>query len=160
MDGMQMISSNDWQDIYRIKDVYLFVVNKFVEANDMGTIYTVPKNYYKRVDQKAKGKLWILTRPVKRYGGYKNYELLEYNEENGEFPVGTVFYNGKPVQKTDYPCRYDCFIRAAWDCLHNGLEDWKIISEQVQKITKKYLKDGKEPEKQYEIITEKNNEAI
>lgn len=139
MDELQMISSSDWQDCYRIMDGYLFVVNKFVEVDDMRTTYTIPKNYYRRVDQKAKGKLWILTRPIKRYGGYKNYELLEPNEENGEFPVGTVFYNEKPVRKTDDPRAYDCFVKASWNCLHNDLKDWKMISEQIQKIIKKYL---------------------
>ena len=141
MDELQMISSSDWQDCYRIMDGYLFVVNKFVEVDDMRTTYTIPKNYYKRVEQKAKGKLWILTRPVKRYGGYKDCELLEPNEENGEFPIGTVFYNEKPVRKTDDPHAYDYFVKASWNCLHNGLEDWRIISEQIQKITKKYLED-------------------
>lgn len=135
------MSSSDWQDCYRIMDGYLFVVNKFVEVDDMGTTYTIPKNYYRRIDQKAKGKLWILTRPVKRYGGYKNYELLEPNEENGEFPVGTVFYNEKPVRKTDNPHAYDCFVKASWNCLHNYLEDWEMISEQIQKIAKKYLEE-------------------
>lgn len=76
MDELQIIASNDWQDCYRIMDGYLFIVNKFVEIDDMGTTYTIPENYYKKVDQKAKGKLWILTRPVKRYGGYKDCELL------------------------------------------------------------------------------------
>jgi hypothetical protein len=141
MDELQMISSSDWQDCYRIMDGYLFVVNKFVEVDDMRTTYTIPKNYYRRVDQKAKGKLWILTRPIKRYGGYKNYELLEPNEENGEFPVGTVFYNEKPVRKTDDPHAYDCFVKASWNCLHNYLEDWEMISEQIQKIIKKYLEE-------------------
>ena len=50
MDELQMISSNDWQDCYRIMDGYLFVVNKFVEVDDMGTTYTIPKNYYRKVD--------------------------------------------------------------------------------------------------------------
>lgn len=143
MDELQMISSSDWQDCYRIMDGYLFVVNKFVEVDDMRTTYTIPKNYYKRVEQKAKGKLWIPTRPVKRYGGYKDCELLEPNEENGEFPIGTVFYNEKPVRKTDDPHAYDCFVKASWNCLHNDLVDWKIISEQIQKITERYLEDNK-----------------
>lgn len=142
MDELQMISSNDWQDCYRIMDGYLFVVNKFVEIDDMGTTYTILKNYYRRVDQKAKCKLWILTRSVKRYGGYSDDGLLEFNEENGEFPIGTVFYNEKPVRKTDNPHAYDCFVKASWNCLHNDLEDWKIISEQMQKITKIYLEDN------------------
>ena len=91
MDELQMIFSSDWQDCYRIMDGYLFVVNKFVEVDDMRTTYTIPKNYYRRVDQKAKGKLWILTRPVKRYGGYKNYELLEPNEENPNDGVVRIY---------------------------------------------------------------------
>ncbi len=139
MDALQIISSNEWQDCYKIMDGYLFVVNKFVEADDKGTTYTIPKNYYKRVDQKAKGKLWILTRPVKCYGGYSDDGLLQPDEENGKFPIDTVFYNEKPVEKINNPYWYDCFIRASWNRLHSDLEDWKIISEVIQKITEKYL---------------------
>ena len=144
MTKLQMISSNDWQDCYRIMDGYLFVVNKFVEIDDMGTTYTIPKNYYQKVDQKAKGKLWILTRPVKRYGGYKDCELLEPNEENGEFPIGTVFYNEKPVKKIDSPYWYDCFVRAAWDNLHWNVKSWEIISGKIHEITKRYLEEKRE----------------
>ena len=50
MTELQMISSSDWQDYYRIMDGYLFVVNKFVEVDDMKTTYTIPKNYYRKVD--------------------------------------------------------------------------------------------------------------
>ncbi len=141
MNELQIISSNEWQDCYRIMDGYLFVVNKFVEADDKGTTYVIPKNYYKRVDQKAKGKLWILTRPVKRYGGYSDDGLLEPDEENGEFPIGTVFYNEKPVEKTDSPYWYDCFVRASWDNLHWNVKGWEIISEKIQKIIKLYLEE-------------------
>ena len=81
----------------------MFIVNKFVKMDDRGSTYMIPRNYYKKVDRKAKGKLWVLTRPVKRYGGYSEDGLLEYDEENGEFPIGTVFYNGYPVEKTDNP---------------------------------------------------------
>ena len=143
MDELRMISSNDWQDCYRIMDGYLFVVNKFVEVDGMGTTYTIPQNYYKKVACKAKGKLWILTRPVKRYGGYSDDGLLEPDEENGEFPIGTVFYNEKPVKKTDDVYSYDCFVRASWNCLHGNLKDWKIISEVIKKIIQKYLEDEK-----------------
>lgn len=57
MNELQMILSSDWQNCYRIMDGYLFVVNKFVEVDDMRTTYTIPKNYYRRVDQKVKGEL-------------------------------------------------------------------------------------------------------
>lgn len=139
MNELEIVSSNDWQDCYRIMDGYLFVVNKFVEIDDKGSTYTIPKNYYKKAEQKTKGKLWILTRPVKRYGGYSDDGLLEINEENGEFPIGTVFYNEKPVKKTNDPYWYKCFVRASWNCLHGDLKDWEIISDSIQKITKKYL---------------------
>ncbi len=142
MDEIEMVSSNDWQDCYKIMDGYLFVINKFVEIDDRGLTYRIPKNYYKKVDRKSKGKLWILTRPVKRYGGYSDDGLLEFNEENGEFPIGTVFYNEKPVKKTDDPYLYDCFVRASWNCLHGDLKDWEIIFDTIQKITKKYLCEG------------------
>lgn len=138
---LEMILANEWQDCYKIMDGYLFVVNKFVEIDDRGTTYTIPKNYYKKVDQKAKGKLWILTRPVKRYGGYSDDGLLEPYEENGEFPIGTVFYNEKPVEKINNPFWYDCFVRVAWNNLHWNVKSWKIISEKIQKITKGYLED-------------------
>lgn len=136
-----MVSSNEWQDCYRILEGYLFVVNKFVKIDDRGTNYTIPRNYYKKIDPNAKGKLWILTRPVKCYGGYSEDGLLEYNEENGEFPVGTIFYNEVPVEKTDNPYCYDCFVRAAWNCSHGNLYDWQMISEAIEKITKKYLEE-------------------
>lgn len=151
MDEIEIISSSEWQDCYRIMDGYLFVVNKFVKIDDKGTTYTIPKNYYKKVDHKAKGKLWILTRPVKRYGGYSDEGLLEPNEENGEFPVGTVFYNEIPVKKTDNPYWYDCFVRASWNCLHGNLKDWEIISEELQKITKLYMEEEKNDKKEKSI---------
>lgn len=117
----------------------MFVVNKFVKMDDMGTTYTVPRNYYKKVDCNAKGKLWILTRPVKRYGGYSVDGLLELDEENGEFPIGTVFYNEVPVKKTNNLCYFDCFVRASWNDLHRNIESWKIISEEIKKITNLYI---------------------
>lgn len=42
MEELQMIASSDWQDCYRIMNEYLFVVNKFVEVDDMKTAYTIP----------------------------------------------------------------------------------------------------------------------
>lgn len=143
MRELELISSNEWQDRYRIMEGYLFVVNKFRELETMGETYTIPKNYYKRIDPKIKGKLWILTRPVKRYGGYSynNEGLLEPDDENGEFPIGTVFYNDKPVENVTDPKLYDCFVRASYDNLHNGLYRWGTIAKEIKKITEKYLEN-------------------
>ncbi|WP_143318734.1 hypothetical protein [Clostridium sp. HBUAS56010] len=135
---MDVVYANEWQDCYRIIDGYLFIVNKFIEMDDLGSTYIIPKNYYKKVAKGIKGNLWILTRPVKRYGGRSQEGLLEQDEENGEFPIGTVFYNETPVRKTDNPYQYDCFGRASWNCLHGDLEYWKIISEEIKKVVDLY----------------------
>ena len=135
---MYVVSANEWQDCYRIIDGYLFIVNKFIEVDDLGSTYIIPKNHYKKVAKGIKGNLWILTRPVKRYGGRSQEGLLEQDEENGEFPIGTVFYNEIPVRKTDNPYQYDCFARASYNCLHGDLEYWKIITEEIEKIVNLY----------------------
>lgn len=135
---MDIISANEWQDCYRIIEGYLFIVNKFIRVDDLDSTYIIPKNYYKKLGKGIKGNLWILTKPVKRYGGRSREGLLEQDEENGEFPIGTVFYNEMPVRKTDNPYQYDCFARASYNCLHGDLEYWKIISEEIEKIVNLY----------------------
>lgn len=79
--------------------------------------------------------MWILTRPVKRYGGYSDDGLLEPYEENGEFPIGTVFYNEKPVEKINNPYWYDCFVRVAWNNLHwNVFNKLKKVGKDIENI--------------------------
>ena len=131
---MEIISSNEWQDCYRIMDGYLFVVNKFREKEMYGVTYKIPPNYYKKLGPNVKGKLWILTRPVKYYDG-------DDHEENAEFPVGSVFYEERPVEKIDNPYFFACFPRTAYNNLCGNIKYWDNIAREIQNITSLYMDD-------------------
>lgn len=138
---MEIVSSNDWQDCYRIVDGYLFVVNKFREKEMYGITYKIPRNYYKKVSPNANGRLWILTRPVKYYGGYNHEGMLERDEENAEFPVGSVFYEERPVEKIDNPYFFKCFSRISYNNLYGSIKYWDNIAKEIQKIMSLYMDD-------------------
>lgn len=144
MDSLEIVSSNEWQDCYRIVGGYLFIVNKFVRAEYMGTTYKIPRNYYKKVGSNVKGKLWILTRPVKRYGGYSENGLLEPYEENGEFPVGTVFYNEEPVEITENIYRFEFIVKAAWNNMCGSFRYLENIANKTKQIVDIYTEKYQE----------------
>lgn len=136
----ELISTNEYQDCYRITDGFLFVVNKFIIDN-MDVLekrYEIPKNYYRKMNKGVKDDLWILIKPVK-------YWYLEIDENGNdselesEFPIGTVFYNNKPVIKMSNPDWWDCSIRAVWGYNHGGCGYWLQISEEINKIMKMYV---------------------
>ncbi len=138
---MEIISSNEWQDCYRIVEGYLFIVNKFREKEMCGATYKIPRNYYKKVSPNSKGRLWILTRPVKYYGGYNHEGKLKWNEENGEFPVGSVFFEERPVEKIDNPYFFNCYPRAAYNNLCGSIKYWDNNAKEIQKIMNLYMDD-------------------
>lgn len=138
---MEVVATNEWQDVYRITDGYLFIVNKFREKEMYGATYKIPRNYYKKVSPNVSGRLWILTRPVEYYGGYGDDGELEWNEKNGEFPVGSVFYEERPIQKIDNPYFFNCFPRAAYNNLHGSIKYWDSIAREIQRIMSLYMDD-------------------
>lgn len=96
---MQVVCESDYQDIYRIKDGVLLVVNKF-----------------KLIDYSDKTDRWVsIHRSLVKWGKYKkgcqdHLKILKkdyYDEWSGiTIPKGTVLYCGTPVEletdKTQY----------------------------------------------------------
>lgn len=86
-DQMELLANTEYQDLYRISDGVLLVVNKFIDIHE---------NHIVRVYDKGRNK---------RYGhGTKSWlNVLNQNQTdwNGVFvPKGTVTYCGTPVKPT------------------------------------------------------------
>ena len=90
---MQIVIETEYQDIYRIADGVLFVVNKFI-----------PINYY----PKFSGKIYLHTPKTGRYNKKcQNYltvlkEDFVYSrwDQSITIPKGTILYRGLSVQAT------------------------------------------------------------
>ena len=137
---IEVVSTNEYQDVYRVIPGYLFIVNKFITDKRFldGRHYEIPRNYYKKLSGKVKEDLCILTRSVKCFGGYCDDGELEYDDPNGEFPIGTVFYKGVPVVKTDNPHLYYCHTRVAWENSNGNIYYWEGIVSEINKIVNSY----------------------
>lgn len=149
--GIELISTNEYQDCFRIQNGFLFVVNKFVidDVGNMGRRYKIPKNYYRKINKGVKDDLWSLVKPVK-YWYWGIDENGKDSELENEFPIGTVFYNQKPVIKMDDPKWWDCYTRVAWDYNHGGCEYWLRITKIINGIMQRY-KDRYENQSKEEI---------
>lgn len=137
--SLKVISTNEYQDCIRITEGFLLVVNKFYfdEVKDFDKHYKIPKNYYRKLNKGVKDDLWILTRPVKYW-----YWGIDENGDDanleGIFPIGTVFYEEKPVYKSDDPDNWSCYIRTAWGINHGCLDYLIGVSECIKKILGRY----------------------
>lgn len=137
--GLDVVSTNEYQDCIRITEGFLLIINKFYrdEVKNYDKHYEIPRNYYKKLNKGVKDDLWILTKPVKYW-----YWGLDENGDDanleGIFPIGTVFYEGKPVYKSDNPDNWNCYTRTAWGMNHGNLDYWIEVSEDIKKILERY----------------------
>lgn len=91
---MEVLCKSDYQDIYRIKDGVLLVINKFrpIEIDGVSFIYisNTGRKYAKRFCKGCQSSLKVLTKEFV-------HEKTCYEPE-WSLPVGTVLYYDKPVE--------------------------------------------------------------
>lgn len=130
--GFEIVSENEYQDCIRITENLLFVVNKFVvDKRNMSEPCEIKPGTFRKLNKGLnKDNLYILVKPLKYYDWCKEEEI--------EFPVGQVLYNGYPIVKTNNPREWHCIVRtrkyAAW-----SVYGWKTISETISKLMNVYI---------------------
>ena len=115
---MQVVCESDYQDIYRIKDGVLLVVNKF-----------------KSIDYSDKTDRWVhIQSSSVKWGKYKkecqdHLKILkkDHHDEwaNITIPKGTVLYCGRPVEIETDPSQYEYQIKTIGE-MFSGDSKWML----------------------------------
>lgn len=93
---IEVLAQTEYQDLYRISDGVLLVINKFV-----------PMDFYDQIGRHGHMRIWLSDAKYKIYrkGCQKDLKELkeDYHDKYSTRTVkkGTVFYNSVPVIKTD-----------------------------------------------------------
>jgi len=130
---MEVVCESDYQDIYRITDGVLLVINKFEYMTHNGeTLYIYQpksKRIWKRYIKGCKDHLRELTTDYKDI--YGNYVL----------PKGTVVYGSHPVQKVS-PDKWKYQIKTTGELFSGTAEDIFNYMKTIREITDSKKKGG------------------
>lgn len=99
---MEVICQCDYQDIYRIKDGVLLIINKFKYVTDTEGyryvhLFDINRSNSKTYAKGCQKSLKILTKAYR----YSSRKLYSNQKSEDVVPAGTVIYNGYPVKKVD-----------------------------------------------------------
>ena len=126
---MEILAKTDYQDIYRITDGVLLVVNKFKPMKIEGVDY--PHTYYpdrhnsKSYDKGCQKLLKILTKE------YKHEET--WCEPEWSVPSGTVVYNNVPVEVVS-KYRWEYQIKTTGEMFSGDSERMTELVRQILQI--------------------------
>lgn len=111
---MEVVCKSDYQDIYRIKDGVLLIINKFrfVTENGMQNYigYSSVKN--KRYVKGCQSSLCVL--------------MEDYNYRGYKYNAGQVIYDGYPVELTD-KSEWDFQIKTTGTALSGNIGDITML---------------------------------
>ena len=105
---MEIVVKTEYQDIYRVKDGVLLIVNKFE--------YLFNNSYF-------------YDRSKRRKTYNKNTKSLYINQEDADdynnnfIPKGTVLYINRPVISTDDKSKWRYEIKTTGDCFSGSYDD-------------------------------------
>lgn len=121
---MQILAETEYQDIYRVTDGVLLVVNKFKPIK-----YSKPIYLYSAKTSKYNPKCQEYLKIVK-----SNYSD-DYIGEGVVIPKGTVLYHCQPVEVTDDKLEYQYQIKTTGDAFSGNVEEIeKMLSDILYKI--------------------------
>lgn len=91
MRKIEIIVQSDYQDIYRIKDGVLLIINKFKQTE-------IPNDKYAQVRWPDRSNSRLYKKGCQKE---LKYLITEYTDDyhNWTLPVGSVLYNGRPIEK-------------------------------------------------------------
>lgn len=118
---MEQICKSDYQDVYRIKDGVLLVINKFKRMTINGKIAFV--GYIGQTKNYAKGCKGLSVLKADFYYGYLNTT----------FRAGQVLYDGYPVELTDSK-EWTYQIKTTGDSFSGNLEEMSWLIAQITKL--------------------------
>lgn len=119
---METIAKTEYQDVYRVTDGVLLVVNKFVKMfpNSYGLIYDKGQGRRKKYHTNTKD-LYILQK--------------DYEDEYGQFPdkilKGTVTYYSRPVVATDNQSDWTYQLKTTGICFSGNVYEFDSILSSI-----------------------------
>lgn len=126
---MEVLANTEYQDVYRIVDGVLLIVNKFKRI-----IYDEDK-YFRVSFSKAKLKSynkgcqkWLKVLKEDYYDAYSNITV----------PRGTVLYHGYPIEPTIKPENYRYQIKTTGDAFGGDFTDMMAYLEMIAEIMKEH----------------------
>lgn len=121
---MQVLAKTEYQDLYRVTDGALLVVNKFVPMEVPGEQY--PRVYW---DDRSNSRVYHKGCQKELKKLIKDYEH-KYSP-NWKLPKGTVLYHGRPVVATDDQLEWKYEVKTTGDALSG---DFRVIESLLSSI--------------------------
>lgn len=127
--NIEIVANTEYQDLYRITDGVLLVINKFINIH---------QNQIVRVYDKGRNK---------RYGhGTQSWLNILNNDQtdwNGAFvPKGTVTYCGTPVVPTNDRSKWNYEVKTTGSSFSGNAEDVAKMLNSIQEIINENKETG------------------
>lgn len=104
---MEVLAQTEYQDIYRITDGVLLVVNKFHAVSYNNKYPFLYRAKCKRYNKGCQNNLKVL-----KENYYDDYNKID-------IPIGTVFYNNQPVELVE-KCNWEYQIKTTSDAFSDN----------------------------------------
>lgn len=118
---MEVVCKSDYQDIYRVKDGVLLVINKFKRVKQENGLYRyIACNRYKRYAKGCQSSLCVLTEDYIS-DTYYDYEV---------FHAGQVIYEGYPVELVD-KSEWNFQIKTTGDALSGDIGTITMLLNEI-----------------------------
>ena len=132
---IQILAETEYQDLYRVTDGVLLVVNKFkridyskVTDKPVGSLYRAKTGKYNKVCQDC---LKVLKSDY--YDTYSDVTV----------PKGTVLYHSKPVEVTTDELEYQYQIKTTGDLFSGNIDEMEnMLSDILYRIRQGKVRDG------------------
>lgn len=132
---IQILAETEYQDLYRVTDGVLLVVNKFKRID------------YSKVTDKTVGALYRVKTGKYNKGCQDCLKILkdDYYDEyaNITVPKGTVLYHSTPVESTTDELEYQYQIKTTGDLFSGNADEMEnMLSDILYRIRQGKVRDG------------------
>ena len=132
---IQILAETEYQDLYRVTDGVLLVVNKFKRID------------YSKVTDKPVGSLYRAKTGKYNKGCQDCLKVLksDYHDTYADVivPKGTVLYHGTPIEVTDDESEFQYQIKTTGDLFSGDVDEMEnMLSDILYRIRQGKVRDG------------------
>lgn len=132
---IQILAETEYQDLYRVTDGVLLVVNKFKRID------------YSKITDKPVGSLYRAKTGKYNKGCQDCLKVLksDYHDTYADITVskGTVLYHGTPIEVTDDESEYQYQIKTTGDLFSGNIDEMEnMLSDILYRIRQGKVRDG------------------